>query len=246
MLHEHSVPLLHAPHGAPRDQAATALAILVALGVAVALFGIVTTLGADDTADSSSRTDTSTSTPSPTATGEPTAASDEDLTSCRALCSQQQDVLAAARPAMKQWDTHIAAMNQLVAGKITLAQATAFWDRTRVGARRNLAAYATADERLSSRASSPSPTTLPAPAEAAPELEACLDAVAAARTTIDAARTTMATWRHHVHDMERLRAGTLSPAAAQKAWLRTWRQGDRELRVYERRDRVAEQLRCAA
>ena len=53
------------------------------------------------------------------------------------------------------------------------------------------------------------------------------------------AERAMATWREHVRDMEMLRDGTLSPAAARRAWQQNRRAGEAELRAYERAQRAA-------
>ena len=166
------------------------------------------------------------------------------LDACHGLQSLQQGVLAAARPAMSQWKVHIAAMNQLVAGRITLAQATAFWDASRRQAARRIETFDAADRLFRSAAGSLCPEAAAPPPGSSSALRTCLDAVAAGDATVRDARTTMATWRDHVKDMEHLRMGMLSPAMAQQMWRRTWRKGDQELRTYRRHDAEARRLHC--
>jgi hypothetical protein len=56
---------------------------------------------------------------------------------------------------------------------------------------------------------------------------------------VAAARTAVHTWEMHVGDMERLRSGKLSPAAATRMWLSMWQEGVRELQAYRVADRRA-------
>jgi len=56
----------------------------------------------------------------------------------------------------------------------------------------------------------------------------------------------MATWSHHLQNMERLRSGMLSPTMAQQMWLHTWRKGVQELQSYHRHLDKAKHLRCPA
>ena len=167
------------------------------------------------------------------------------LDSCRALWKLQQGVLAAARPAMGQWEVHIGAMNQLVAGRITFAQATVFWNSTRVQAADRVRAFQAADRLFRSTAGSlcPEATTPSRPASGA--LKSCLEAVDAGDAAVRAARTTMVTWSRHVRDMERMRMGTLSPTMAAQMWQMTWKKGDRELRTFRSDEAAARELRCA-
>ena len=139
--------------------------------------------------------------------------------------------LAAAGPAMDQWAVHIGAMNKLVVGQITLAQASAFWNATRVGAHHRITAFRSAMRALRSQGvDCPGPDLLPADASAG--LRSCSRLAAADRRTLRAAQTAVDTWAMHVRDMERLRAGTLSPAAATSMWLMMWQRGQDQLQAY--------------
>jgi hypothetical protein len=138
--------------------------------------------------------------------------------------------LEAARPALRQWDVHVDAMNQLVVGEITLQQATQFWNRTRVGAERNVERFRkawTALERTG--VDCPAPALLgPAPAA----VRSCSRLVEAELGVARAARTSIGTWDTHVHHMDMLRMGTLSPEKATEMWLAMWRRGVRDLDAY--------------
>ena len=60
---------------------------------------------------------------------------------CEEVYSAQVMPRRAVGTAMRQWELHIGAMNKLVTGAITLAQAREFWNQTREGATRNLAEF---------------------------------------------------------------------------------------------------------
>jgi len=147
-------------------------------------------------------------------------------------CVRAVDVLdvplAFARPAMDQWAVHVGAMNKLVVGAITLPQATAFWNQTRVGAYRRIARFKDADSEVEQQGvDCPAPRLLGA--DAAPELVSCARRVAAELQALRNARAAISTWNDHMRDMDQLRAGTLSPTAATKMWLSMWQRGVHEL-----------------
>lgn len=244
VFHEEIEPLIHDPAPMRRVGTTTLLGIVVALSLAAVVLGVLRAAGirGHDTGTTSPRRDTS-STPPSTPARSPTVADGTALNACQQLWSLEQEVLTVARPAMNQWDTHIVAMNQLVAGRITLDQAVAFWNKTRLGATRHVHAFDAADRRLRSTSGLPC-AAASTPGDTSPALAACLAAVDAAHTTLGSARTTIATWSHHVRDMERLRRGKLSPAMARQMWLQTWKQGVRELRTYRRDEVRSESLTC--
>jgi hypothetical protein len=77
------------------------------------------------------------------------------------------------------------------------------------------------------------------PATAPPALRACVGRVAADMRAVRAATTAIGTWQMHVGDMERLRAGTLSPGDASRMWVAMWQRGQRELTSYRAATRDA-------
>jgi hypothetical protein len=140
--------------------------------------------------------------------------------------------LQAARPALRQWQVHVEAMNQLVVGEITLQQATDFWNRTRLGAQRRVEHFAESWTVLRRHGvDCPSPSLM---APATPALRPCAQQVEAQIEVLEAARTSITTWRRHVRHMDMLRMGMLSPEKATEMWLAMWRRGVRELDTYER------------
>ncbi|GAA1957465.1 hypothetical protein GCM10009798_16090 [Nocardioides panacihumi] len=139
--------------------------------------------------------------------------------------------LQAAAPAMDQWEVHIGAMNKLVVGAITLPQATAFWNQTRVGAQHRIDHFHAALRTLrGSGVDCPAPGLLDKAAPA--DLRSCAAHVDAEVRALDAARTAVNTWDMHVRDMERLRTGKLSPTAATQMWLSMWQRGQDQLKAY--------------
>jgi hypothetical protein len=140
--------------------------------------------------------------------------------------------LEAARPALRQWQVHVDAMNQLVVGEITLQQATEFWNRTRVGAQRRVEDFDDSWAALRRQGvDCPTPSLM---APATPALRPCAEHVEAQVRVLQAARTSINTWREHVRHMDMLRLGMLSPEKATEMWLSMWRQGVRDLKTYHR------------
>jgi hypothetical protein len=173
---------------------------------------------------------------------EPEVASPEVTSTarCASAATALGGPLRAAGPAMDQWAVHIGAMNKLVVGAITLQQATAFWDRTRVGAAQRINQFRHAMQLMRKDGlDCPSPGLLSRTAAA--DLRSCVRRVDADLRTMKAARTAINTWQMHVADMERLRAGTLSPAAASQMWLRMWQRGQHQLDAYRTAARTARQ-----
>jgi hypothetical protein len=150
---------------------------------------------------------------------------------------------------LAQFDKHIDAMNLLVAGKISLSVATTFWDETRVRAAQNAAAFRRADKELAATGT-PCPTLDPEIASAAPygqvvALKSCASAIAARNEAMRRARTVVSTWEHHIHDMEMLRMGHITPAQATAAWQKNWKTGEKQLATYDKALAKAKKLPCS-
>ena len=171
--------------------------------------------------------------PDATATASPAVhRSPSPLQQCRRTLDRIQPALRAVGPTLSQWEIHVGAMNKLVVGAITLPQANAFWNQTRVDAHRNLNAFRAAAQRAGAgRATCPSPED-PGITDATPRLRSCVRRVAAEEHTLAAARTAIATWGRHVMDMDMLRAGKMSPSQATRMWLSSWQEGVRQIQQY--------------
>jgi hypothetical protein len=173
------------------------------------------------------------SSPSAAATAEPAADARSD---CRALLSAESATIGRAVDALAQWRVHVRAMNKLVGGQITLAQANAFWNSTRVGAARRVARFERAEQQFHA-AFDNSGCSGEVPAR-------CQEAAQARGATLFAAQTAVGTWKHHVMDMEMLRMGHLSPAKATRNWLRNWKQGVAQLRDFHDARQVSSRAGC--
>jgi hypothetical protein len=168
--------------------------------------------------------------PSASASVGATVAGTEPLSVCRQVYDDQEQPLRDAATAMDQWAVHVGAMNQLVVGAITLAQAKQFWDQTRVGAMEHLHAFASSDQQYQQRTyRCPTPAGKQASGD---PLDTCERSVAARTWVLKLARVALATWDHHVMHMEMLRNGTLSPARATQLWLQSWRAGQGQIDRY--------------
>ena len=132
-------------------------------------------------------------------------------------------------------------MDQLVAGEITLAQATAFWEQTRIEAAEKITTFTAVD--LEYAAIDPTcemPLTTDDPGVDIDVLSACEATIQARDEVLDSARVSIQTWHHHVIDMDLLRAGTLTPERALELWRRSWKQGVEELAAYRKQlDEIA-------
>ncbi|MEO6411041.1 MAG: hypothetical protein ABIO48_00515 [Pedococcus sp.] len=168
---------------------------------------------------------------------------------CRLANLRQQAPLSAAEVSLAQFDKHIDAMNLLVTGKISLSVATTFWDETRVRATQNAAAFRRADKELAGSGAA-CPTLEPEVANAAPygqvvALKSCASAITARDAALGRARTAVSTWEHHIHDMEMLRMGHLTPAQATAAWQKNWKTGEKQLATYDTALAKAKKVPCS-
>ena len=194
---------------------------------------------------------TSTSAASSTTSG-PAGGTDAlaaDAEACRLANLRQQSPLSAAAVSLAQFDKHIDAMNLLVAGKITLAVATTFWDQTRVGAAQNAAAFRSADKQVAAATSTCQPPD-PSVAYSTPygqllAISGCARAIKARTMALARARAAVTTWEHHIHDMEMLRMGHITPAQATAAWSKNWKTGAGQLAAYDAAAAAATKLPCS-
>ncbi|MGH3326573.1 MAG: hypothetical protein ACRDPT_02030 [Streptomycetales bacterium] len=169
------------------------------------------------------------------------------LETCRKTWGGQQQAVKAADSSMDQWTTHITAMNRLVAGKITLDQAKAFWAKTRVGARQNVDQFHAVDERYRSASldcppPDVEPTTRAGPLSTA--IETCRNGIAARDDELASARTALATWDRHIRHMEDFRAGKITATQATQMWHHMWQKGRGQMSDYRAVERNAGDADC--
>jgi hypothetical protein len=165
------------------------------------------------------------------------------LDECQERHAAQNRPLRTAAASLEQWDVHVAAMNQLVVGEITLDQAWQFWNQTRIGAARRLARYGSA-ELLLDATTARCPHSGHAHMASSNPLRSCAAAVDARAEELHEADIALSTWRQHVEHMEMLRNGEMTPEEAVRLWLENWRKGNRELKEYRAADRAAEGHTC--
>lgn len=155
---------------------------------------------------------------------------------CTSAAAREADDLRAAARSMSQWRVHVGAMNQLVAGRITLAQASAFWNRTRVGAQQRVSAFRATDRGVAAAAARCRKDRSGAGTAGA----RCARSVRLRGLVLAAARTAIATWQRHIRDMEMLRMGRMTGAQAARMWQRNWHQGQAQLASYQAAKRRAD------
>lgn len=129
-------------------------------------------------------------------------------------------------------------MHQLVSGEITLAQASTFWNRTRVGAHRRLEAYEASTTPLAR------PGSACAASGRATDQEHCVRAAHARAMQLRRAGRALSTWAVHVRHMEMLRRGRLDASDATRMWRSSWRAGVRQLARYDRAAIAAQMHAC--
>jgi hypothetical protein len=144
---------------------------------------------------------------------------------CATRRERAAELRAAAGAAMQQWRIHVDAMNQLVAGKITLGQAQVFWESSRVEGKRDQVAWHAADAAYRGAADCTG-----SGARAA----TCARWQQAADQLFDAARRSLTLWDEHISAMDALRAGKLKPADAERMWEQTWRRAGAGITAYDR------------
>ena len=213
----------------------TTLTVLVALGFIAGAFLLLSPDARDDPGDSGNDGD---QTPAAVESTVPPTTPDVSAADARAECqnllARQAQVTLTADQTMAQWRLHIDAMNQLVAGVIDLDQATAFWHASQHAAKRRIEAFERADAALQD-----------ATAECVPPADkTCRTAARKWSHVLEAARPAAETWMHHIHDMDALMAGEVTPEQAVAAWVDKWREGQHQLRVYDRRMERAQGLSC--
>jgi hypothetical protein len=172
----------------------------------------------------------------------------EAMATCRLASLRVAASMGAADVSLQQFDKHIDAMNLLVAGTISLAVARQFWEQTRVGAAQNAAEYrrtqgSTRDSRTQCQALDPD-VAASLPYGPVNQLNQCVTYVERASTALTRADAAVTTWQHHIHDMEMLRTGDITPAQATATWRRNWHTGQRQLAAFEAARAQARAVHC--
>lgn len=165
-----------------------------------------------------------------TGTADPLAAS---LASCREAWQLQSAARAAAAKSLGEWDAHIAIMNDLEAGKISLATAKEKWPATTANAPANIKAFRTADAALAaSKASCVGPDASVTGAEA-DALRACAASEKVVAGILAQARIAIQPWETHLNEQSHFKAGEVTPAVAEAKWRVKWQEGVKTLPGYK-------------
>jgi len=167
----------------------------------------------------------------------PDRPSSASVQSCRIQWAAQMTPLSTAETSVSQWQLHVDAMNQLVAGEITLGQAVAFWNQTKVDAVEKIRAFDVAWSSYRKRDYACLDAEDPA-------LDRCQKAVQERETVLQLAFDAVDTWHHHVMDMRSLMAGKITPEDALARWKHFWRQGIAELNRYQDAVEASSTQRC--
>ncbi len=198
------------------------------------------TSSADDQAQAANTSPAATS-PSQSSQDAIAAAADE----CHSTWQAQAEPLGAAAKSIDQWQVHVSAMNQLVAGKITLDQANAFWNKTRKHAAHNVRRFQRADKAYADGDHScPMVVTAANNEGSLTALSDCRREIAQREDVLKAARAAIATWHDHVMDMNMMRNGSMSPTRALQLWNKYWKLGVSELKDYRSQLRQAGKPNC--
>ncbi|KRF38069.1 hypothetical protein [Terrabacter sp. Soil810] len=164
------------------------------------------------------------------------------VASCRAKWALQSAARADAYRSLSQWDRHLKIMNDLQAGKLTLAEAKAAWPATTEKAADNIVAFRAADKAL---AASKDACAVAAGATGADAdaIRRCAASLKAVGGVLARARVAIAPWETHLKDQSHFKAGGMTPAAAEAAWRALWQKGLATLPGYQA---VAPQGQAAA
>lgn len=167
--------------------------------------------------------------PTPTPTVDRVA---QAVASCRAKWTLQSAARADADRSLSQWDRHLDIMNDLQAGKLTLAQAKAAWPATTEKAPENIVAFRNADKAL---AASRDTCTVDASATgaAADAVRGCAASMRTVDGVLARARIAIAPWETHLKDQSHFKAGGMTPVAAEAAWRVLWKKGLATLPGYQ-------------
>jgi Mrp family chromosome partitioning ATPase len=167
------------------------------------------------------------------------------LKECRSTWEAQTQPLRSAARSLSQWRQDIKAMNRLVAGRISLDRAQAFWSRTGVQAAQRVRRFDRADAAYTvGQYSCPTLVTSENPSPRLRTVSACRRDIAQRDDVIQAARLAIDTWHHHVMDMNKLRDRTMAPARAIQRWNTYWKQGTAELHHYHKQRRQTGNQSC--
>lgn len=190
--------------------------------------------GSSTPASSQSATDPSTS---PTTQPTDTATTEADpMVAALASCRAAWDLRVAARDdaarSLGQWDRHLVIMNNLQAGKISLATAKAQWPATTEKAAENIVTFRNADAALKASKDACAVDAAAAGADA-DAIRQCAASLKTIDQVLVPARAAIAPWETHLKDQSHFKAGAITPASAEAKWRALWQKGVQTMPAYK-------------
>ena len=158
----------------------------------------------------------------PTPTVDPVAVAVDE---CRSAWARQAKAAATASTVLREWDAHLDIMNDLQAGKISLAKAKKDWGPTTAKAPQHIADFHAADRTYrSAEQRCALPENVPT-GDQAKALATCAAGMKVVDGILAKARTAVEPWETHLKDQSHFKAGGITAARAEALWRSLWQQG---------------------
>lgn len=196
-------------------------------GLAAAMNGTLTATPPPDTATTTEPTRASTT---PVGTVPPQLAA--AVSSCRTQWRLYATALSDADRSLSQWRQHLKIMNDLQAGRISLATAKAQWPYTTYKAGDNVIAFRSADAAVTAYPDACSVDDS-ATGRAASAIRTCAASMTTIGNALAKARVAIAPWERHIKDQTHFAMGMMTASAAESAWRVMWKKGLATLPPYE-------------
>ena len=179
------------------------------------------------TSDRPTATSSAPATPAPSSSGsvggeesaEPDATAEELLDDCRAKVEAADDVRDAAEEGVGHWAAHVQAQTDADAGKISLAEMNAVFERTKDAGSDDAQRYRKALDRYHD-ADGSCRADQDGAAAVAKELRRCADRAEEQQPVLEAASDAMGDWLDHLQEMRRSESGKIHDP--EQLWLLRW------------------------
>jgi hypothetical protein len=175
----------------------------------------------------------SSSTPSsPASSSEPgDEVAQKALARCQRKVRAADDVLAAAKPGVTHWATHVQAQTDANRKKISVGEMSALFSKTRLAGPADQRRYADARATYEDLSGSCSDVQDATPTTAA-KLAKCDERARAQKPVLTAAAAGMQDWKSHLAAMQRSREGHV--ANPEGVWIAAWRAAPPNIRAYQK------------
>lgn len=154
------------------------------------------------------------------------------VSSCRTQWGLYSTALSDADRSLSQWRQHLKIMNDLQAGRISLATAKAQWPYTTYKAGDNVIAFRSADAAVTAYPDACSVDDS-ATGRTATAIRTCAASMTTIGNALTKARVAIAPWERHIKDQTHFAMGMMTASAAEAAWRVMWKQGLATLPPYE-------------